>query len=377
MNIVVFKETSEFEKRVAVTPEITKKYTDLNISVFIEKNLGKDAGFTDEEFINSGASIFTNNDNMNNDVNIVLTVSNIPEIKTYFGHSSSIYLIGLLSPYENKNLLKNFNSSNLNCLSMELIPRISRAQSMDVLSSQSNLVGYKAVINSAAMIKQAIPMMMTAAGTIIPAKILILGAGVAGLQAIATAKRLGSVVYAFDVRPEVEEQVLSLGAKFISVNKDEESSKELSDGYAKEMDDDYKIKQLSKIEEIAKISDIIITTALIPGKKAPILIPKSTVNKMKKGSIVYDLAGIAGGNCELTEFGRSVISNGVTISSPVNLPSEVAKDASNLYSKNLFTLVKLLLDKNNQVYHNMSDEIICDSTIIKDGKFVNKILEEK
>ena len=238
-----------------------------------------------------------------------------------------IVVIGTFNPYENSSALSKLEAGNLNVITLDFLPRISRAQAMDVLSSQSNLAGYKAVIEAASLFKKALPMMMTAAGTIIPAKCLILGAGVAGLQAIATAKRLGCMVSAFDVRPEVEEQVKSLGSKFIKVENAEQKNVS-SKGYAKEMDSDYKIKQLERIHQVAIESDIIITTALIPGKEAPKLLLSKTIKKMKKGSVIIDLAGSAGGNSEGSLFGKKVEIDNTLIYSPKNLPSLLANDSS-------------------------------------------------
>ena len=247
---------------------------------------------------------------------------------------------------------------------------------MDVLSSQANLAGYKAVILASNLFRKAFPMMMTAAGTIIPAKCLVLGAGVAGLQAIATAKRLGCVVTAFDVRPEVEEQVKSLGAKFIKVDDIDSTVKENS-VYAKEMTEEYKLKQKAKIHESAKDMDIIITTAMIPGKKAPILIESKTVREMKLGSVVVDLAGASGGNTEGMKFGKEVIIDDVIINSPTNLPSLVSFDASSLYSKNIFNFIKSFLDEKKSFDINSDDELLTKSIIIKNGIKTENFLEEK
>ncbi len=375
MNIAALRETSIHEKRVAITPELVKKYLDLGLVVYIQKETGQKAGFSNDSYLKAGAKVIESKDEILSNANILVTVSSLISQKDLEHVKENIIIIGLLDPFKNNNLLKNLATMKINCISLELVPRISRAQSIDALSSQSNLAGYKSIIDAASVLKKAIPMMMTAAGTIVPAKILILGAGVAGLQAIATAKRLGAIVTAFDVRPEVEEQVKSLGAKFVSVDIKSESKTTLDDGYAKEMDKDYKHRQVKKIEEEAIVSDIVITTALIPGKKSPILIPTSTLKKMKAGSVIIDLSGISGGNCEKSEYGKTVIYNDITISSPTNLSSDISRDSSILYSKNIFNFTKLLFTENNTVNVNMEDEIIAKATIIRNGKIINKLLE--
>ncbi len=373
MHIGVIKEKCKFENRVAITPDIAKKYSQLNLNVLVEKNSGLEAGYSDEKYVTAGSKICETEEEVISQSDILVTVSTLPEIKSSYKIKSNLIIIGLLSPYENKKYIKSIAIKNINCIAMELMPRITRAQSMDALSSQSNLAGYRAVIDAAYLINKALPMMMTAAGTIIPAKILILGAGVAGLQAIATAKRLGGIVSAFDVRPEVEEQVKSLGAKFISVETSKESNVKEKSVYAKEMDDKYKLMQIKKIEDAAQESDIIISTALIPGKKSPLLIPYSTLEKMKTGSVIVDLAGVAGGNCEATKYGETYSYKGVLVSGPINLASMIASDSSALYAKNIFNLISLIINDENNINIDMNDEIIAKSILIKDGKLTNII----
>jgi len=268
--------------------------------------------------------------------------------------------IALFNPYIKIDSAKKFKSSTVNAFSMELLPRITRAQSMDVLSSQSNLAGYRAVIDAVYEMQKAVPMLMTAAGTISAARFMIIGAGVAGLQAIATAKRLGGIVCAFDVRSSAKEQVQSLGAKFIEV----ESEEKVDGVYAKEMSSDYKNKQQELLKDVVKKQDIIITTALIPGKKAPILITKEMVNSMKSGSIIVDIAAVNGGNCELSKSGEVVDIGGVKIIGYNNYPSRVANDCSKLYAKNIFNFIEFLIDKESgKIAIDYDDEIVKSSLI--------------
>ena len=290
-----FKEDNIGEDRIAISPETCKKLTKLGFSVLIEKNSGINSSFSNDEFEKAGAEIRDNRDSIIKDLDILLQVSSIPNINILKLSKDNLIILGTFNPYENFKDLKELAIKKINVVSLDLLPRISRAQSMDVLSSQANLAGYKAVILACNIFKKAFPMMMTAAGTIIPAKCLVLGAGVAGLQAIATAKRLGCVVTAFDVRPEVEDQVKSLGAKFIKI--EDNNDLEKNSVYAKEMTEEYKEKQKNKIHQSAKEMDIIISTAMIPGKKAPILIEKSTLKVMKLGSVIIDLAGASGKYC--------------------------------------------------------------------------------
>jgi NAD(P) transhydrogenase subunit alpha len=279
-------------------------------------------------------------------------------------------LIAMLNPLVDKQYIADLARYGITAFAMELMPRISRAQSMDVLSSQSNLAGYRAVIDAVAAFTKATPMMMTAAGTVAPAKVLVLGAGVAGLQAIATAKRLGAVVSAFDVRPAVKEQVQSLGAKFIEVPSDE--SGDAAGGYAKEMSEDYKQKQAQLIADTLARTDIAITTALIPGRPAPVLIDESMVKGMKAGSISVDLAVTAGGNCPLSEADKEVVAHGVKILSYTNVPSRVAVDASQLYAKNLFNFLSPFI-KDGALHINWEDELVTGTLVSKNGEVVTKL----
>lgn len=376
MYIGTFKETVEGECRVAISPESCKKLTELGCNILIEKDAGINSSFSNSSYEAAGAKLLNNKLDIINQTDILLSVTSIPDKKIIESSKENLIVVGTFNPYDNKKSLQSLAFKKINVLSLDLLPRISRAQSMDVLSSQSNLAGYKAVILASNLFRKAFPMMMTAAGTIIPAKCLILGAGVAGLQAIATAKRLGCVVTAFDVRPEVEEQVKSLGAKFIKVDDIDSTVKENS-VYAKEMTEEYKLKQKAKIHESAKDMDIIITTAMIPGKKAPILIESKTIREMKLGSVIVDLAGASGGNTEGMKFGKEVIIDNVVINSPTNLPSLVSFDASSLYSKNIFNFIKSFLDDKKSFDINSDDELLTKSIIIKNGIKTENFLEEK
>ena len=364
MIIGALKENIEEECRVAISPESCKKLIKLGFTILIEKNAGVESSFSDSSYEKVGAELLDNKSDIISKVDILLAVSSIPDEKIMVYSKQNLILVGTFSPYENKKPLQSLAKKKINVISLDLLPRISRAQSMDVLSSQANLAGYKAVILACNLFKKAFPMMMTAAGTIIPAKCLVLGAGVAGLQAIATAKRLGCVVSAFDVRPEVEEQVKSLGAKFIKV---EDAISQESSVYAKEMSEEYKEKQKAKIFESAKDMDIIIATAMIPGKKAPILIDSTILKEMKLGSVIIDLAGANGGNTEGVQFGKKVKIENVIVSSPANLPSLVSFDASSLYSKNLFNFISNFLDEDKTFNVNSDDELLTKTIIIKDG----------
>ena len=376
MYVGTFKETIEGECRVAISPESCKKLTELGCNILIEKDAGINSSFSNSSYEAAGAKLLNNKLDIINQTDILLSVTSIPDKKIIESSKENLIVVGTFNPYDNKKSLQSLAFKKINVLSLDLLPRISRAQSMDVLSSQSNLAGYKAVILASNLFRKAFPMMMTAAGTIIPAKCLILGAGVAGLQAIATAKRLGCVVTAFDVRPEVEEQVKSLGAKFIKVDDIDSTVKENS-VYAKEMTEEYKLKQKAKIHESAKDMDIIITTAMIPGKKAPILIESKTIREMKLGSVIVDLAGASGGNTEGMKFGKEVIIDNVVINSPTNLPSLVSFDASSLYSKNIFNFIKSFLDDKKSFDINSDDELLTKSIIIKNGIKTENFLEEK
>jgi len=362
MNIGSIIENLNLEKRVSITPDVVKKYVGLNLDVYIEKNYGNHLGIADEEYKSAGANILPTKREVINKSDIVVQVS-FPEndYLDFFKKDNS--LIGTFDSYLAKENINKMVKMGVNIFSLNLLPRITRAQSMDVLSSQANLAGYKAVVESFSMFEKAIPMMMTAAGTIPPAKVLVIGAGVAGLQAIATAKRMGAIVFATDVRMAAKEQVESLGGKFLTVEDSE--NLETAGGYAKEASEEFKKKQEDLLSETLKKIDIVICTALIPGKKAPLIIKENMMKKMKAGSLIYDLAAAQGGNAAFTEADKIVEKNGVKIMGDKNILNKLSISASNLYAKNLFNFVANLYDKKNKkVNINLEDEII-KKTLIK------------
>lgn len=368
MKIAVLREHKSGESRVAATPDSVKKYIALGATVAVEAGAGAASSITDADYQTAGATIGDAASCLQG-AQVVLKVR-APENKELAAIPDGSILIGMLDPYGEHESFSLYNQKKLSCFSLEFLPRISRAQSMDVLSSQSNLAGYRAVIDAVSSLGKAVPMMMTAAGTVAPAKALILGAGVAGLQAIATAKRLGAVVSAFDVRSAAKEQVESLGAKFVEVPTEETG--DASGGYAKEMSDDYKRKQSQLIHDTIKKQDIVISTALIPGKPAPVLITEDMVKDMKKGSVIVDLAAIAGGNCPLTEVDKVVEKYGVTLIGYSNIPSRVAADASQLYARNLYNFLSTLFLSKEGLNVKWDDELITGTLLTKDGAVVHK-----
>jgi len=376
MKVAIVKESYEHETRVAVSPEIVKKLINMGADVTVEKNAGLESSFLNEEYKEAGAIIQSNFRETVKNANIILKI-NPPSKSEIKEISPGTTLIGNLSVLSNPQQVKEYAKANINTISVDLIPRISRAQSMDILSSQSNLAGYKSVICASHIYGKSFPMMMTAAGTIPPARTLVLGAGVAGLQAVATAKRLGAIVSVFDVRKAVKEQVESLGATFIEVENNENEDSETKGGYAKEMSKEYLQKQNQKIHQTLKKTDILVTTALIPGKKAPTLITKSMVEDMKPGSVIIDLAAIAGGNCELTEKNKTIqTKNKVSIMGPENILNYIAQDASKLYARNLWNFLGILLSKNGDninINLDSEDEIIKETLITNQGNIIKKI----
>ena len=362
MIIGSISENIGIEKRVAITPDIIKKYKSLGLDVHLIKNYANHLGINDKEYKAEGAKIFENEDDVISSSNAILQMSilnqnNLEKLK------EKQILIGVLNPYSNEKKIKELISRNIDCFSLELLPRITRAQSMDILSSQANLAGYKAVVDSFAFYQKAIPMMMTAAGTISAAKVLVVGAGVAGLQAIATAKRMGAIVFATDVRIASKEQVESLGGKFLTVEGSE--NLETEGGYAKETSDDFKKKQEELLSETLKKIDIVICTALIPGKKAPLIIKDKMIENMQSGSVIYDLAAIQGGNTAFTEVDKIIEKNGIKIMGESNILNKLPVSASNLYAKNVLNFVDNLIDKETKKINiNLEDEII-EKTLIK------------
>ena len=361
MIIGSISENKDLEKRISITPDIAKKYYANGFQILLEAGYGSHLGISDEEFLNEGCKI-EKKENILKQSEIILQL-NLPEEKNIEFFQENKILIGNFNSTQNLEKIAIFKKKKTLIFSLELLPRITRAQSMDILSSQANLAGYKAVVDSFAIFKKAIPMMMTAAGTISAAKVLVVGAGVAGLQAIATAKRMGAIVYATDVRLASKEQVESLGGKFLVV----EGAKNLETegGYAKEASDDFKKKQEELILETLKKIDIVICTALIPGKKAPKIINEKMIENMQSGSIIYDLAASQGGNAAFTEADKVVEKNGVVILGETTILNKLPASASNLYAKNLFNFVMNLYDKkDNKININLEDEII-NKTLVK------------
>ncbi len=362
MRIGSISENKTIEKRISITPEIVQKYLSLGFEVCLTENYGTHLGIKDEQFKDVGVKILKDERDILNSSDIVVQLGMLSDDKTSNLRENQT-LIGVLNPYNNKAKLENIAKKKINLFSLELLPRITRAQSMDILSSQANLAGYKAVVESFANFEKAIPMMMTAAGTVPAAKVLVVGAGVAGLQAIATAKRMGAIVFATDVRMASKEQVESLGGKFLTVEGSE--NLETEGGYAKETSDDFKKKQEQLLSETLKKIDIVVCTALIPGKKAPLIIKENMINNMQAGSIIYDLAAIQGGNTEFSEVDKIVVQNGVKIMGESNILNKLPVSASNLYAKNVFNFVNNLFDKDNKrININLEDEII-NNTLIK------------
>lgn len=366
MKIAAAKESSPLEARVALVPDTVKKFVTAGINVSVERGAGLAAGIADSAFEAAGATLAGSATEAYSGADIVLCVDT-PDAAGISAIPQGSILVGMMNPLDPHTNFAALNARSIHAYAMEFLPRISRAQSMDVLSSQSNLAGYRAVIEAVSATSKTVPMMMTAAGTIPPAKTLILGAGVAGLQAIATAKRLGSVVSVFDVRAATKEQVQSLGAKFVEVAQTEDA--QTAGGYAKEMDEEYKQRQEQAIADVIKNADIVISTALIPGKPAPELITEAMVASMKSGSVIVDLAAANGGNCKQTKKDDVVrTANGVTIIGFTNMPSRAASDASPLYARNLQTFVMtLMFDKDTKSLKVASDDELIKGTLVTKG----------
>ncbi len=374
VTVAIPKETAEHESRVALIPETVKKLTELGLDVVVEKEAGLASNYLDDAYIESGATIQDDRSELLKSADILISIQT-PRSEDLNTLSEGTILICFLWALQNEETVGLLKSKGITALGMDAIPRISRAQNMDALSSMSSIAGYKSALIGANELDRYLPMMMTAAGTIAPAKVLVLGAGVAGLQAIATAKRLGAVVEAFDIRPAVKEQVESLGATFVEVpDLDDES--ETEGGYAKELAEDEQERQRQVIHEHAKKSDIIITTALIPGKPAPLLVTKEMVRDMHAGAVIVDLAAENGGNCELTEAGKTVIENEVKVIGPLNIPSMLAYHASQLYSKNMWGLLNHLLDEEGKPHFDFEDEITLNTTITHEGEIISPMLKE-
>jgi NAD(P) transhydrogenase subunit alpha len=375
MKLAVPKEKRDGETRVAVTPETVKKFKSLGLEVAVETGAGAGARISDADYQAAGATIAPDVRSALADADIVLKVRG-PDAGEIALLKKGAVLAALLAPHAEKDAPQALASQGVTAFAMEFLPRISRAQAMDVLSSQANLAGYKAVVDAAATFGRAMPMMMTAAGTIAPARVLVMGVGVAGLQAIATAKRLGAIVSATDVRPATKEQVESLGGTFVAVMDEEFKNAQTAAGYAKPMSAEYQAKQAALIAETIKKQDIVITTALIPGRKAPILVSEDMIKSMKPGSVIVDLAAGAGGNTPLSKPDETVEVHGVTIMGATNLPGALATDASSLYARNLFNFVSLIVDKKSGALTlDWNDEIVQGSGLTRDGQIVHPSLK--
>jgi NAD(P) transhydrogenase subunit alpha len=370
MKIVILNEGAS-DSRVSASPETVKKINEMNHAVYVQKGAGIKSNFLDQDYEENGAKIFEDK-NVIREADVIFKINKPSKDQIDLFKEDSI-LIAALDPFNNPDLIEDLRNKKIISFAMELMPRITRAQSMDVLSSQSNLAGYQAVINASKLFNKALPMMMTAAGTIAPAKVMVFGAGVAGLQAIATAKRLGAIVSATDVRAVAKEQVESLGGKFIMVESDELEDAETSGGYAKEMSAEFKTKQAELISRTLSGQDIVICTALIPGKKAPVLISENQVKSMKPGSIIIDLASESGGNCECSKSGEIININEVLVVGAKNITSEIAQDASSLFAKNLLNFFMILLDsETNEININWEDEIITGTALTKNGEIIHE-----
>ncbi len=376
MKIAIPKERREHECRVAASPDTIRKYIGLGFEVVVEAGAGEGASISDSDYAGAGATIADDEAAALSDADIVLKVQrplvNGEGVDEVGLMKKGAILIATLGAQQHRDQLKAYEKAGVTAFAMEMMPRITRAQSMDVLSSQSNIAGYKAVLDGAHEFGRAFPMMMTAAGTIPPARVIVLGAGVAGLQAIATARRLGAVVTGYDVRPAVKEQVESLGAKFLDVEADATEDAETSGGYAREMSDDYKKKQEAALREALKKQDIAICTALIPGRPAPVLIDEEAVKAMRPGSVIVDLAVEQGGNCPLSEYGKVVVRHGVTIVGHANVASRLAVDASAMYARNLLNFITPLVNPESKSLEiDWDDEIITGCLVVRDGAVVH------
>jgi NAD(P) transhydrogenase subunit alpha len=381
MKIGIPKERHPKEKRVSGSPDTVKKLVKMGVEVLVEKDAGHPSMMLDEQYEEAGARICPDEASLFSEADVVFKVERpltIPEI----GLDEMVLLrpgqtlIGKLDVMLKREQVHAYSEKNVTTFALELVPRITRAQSMDILSSQSNIAGYKMVMDAASHFGRMFPMMMTAAGTVPPAQVLVLGAGVAGLQAIATAKRLGASVSAYDVRPAVKEEVQSLGAKFVEVSSEERESAQTEGGYAREMSEAYQRRQAEVIHEAVKKADIVITTALIPGRPAPVLVTEEMVKDMKPGSIIVDLAAAAGGNCPLCEMDQVVVVHDVTILSYENVPSRVPVDASALYAKNILNFITPMIDEETRSLKiDMDDEIIRGTLVTHEGHIVHSMLK--
>jgi len=378
MIVGVLKETYPGERRVAIVPNNVPSLLKAGFAVHVESGAGLEAGYTDKMYEEEG-TVISDRSEVLTKANVILQIRAIgtnpesdPEDIKFLKKGKIV--IGVIDALSNRSAVETLASGNVKAFALELVPRISRAQSMDVLSSQANIAGYKAALLAADLLPRMFPMMMTAAGTITPARVLVVGAGVAGLQAIATCHRLGAIVSAYDIRPAVKEQVKSLGAKFVELELETEEA-EAEGGYAKKMDEEFYSKQQQLMTRVVAENNVVITTAAVPGKKAPLLITEDMVSGMQAGSVIVDLAAETGGNCELTEVGKTVVKHGVKIIGPENLPSTVPYHASQMYSKNISNLLMLMVDE-GEIMINMEDEILKESIVVDDGIVINDRVKE-
>jgi H+-translocating NAD(P) transhydrogenase subunit alpha len=373
VTLAVTAETAD-ETRVALSPDTAKRFVALGCTVKVQAGAGLRSRFSDAQYAAAGADVVPTMAATLSGAEILLKVRR-PSVEEVKGLKADALVMSVLSPFDDKPGLDTLAATGANLFAMEFMPRISRAQSMDVLSSQANLAGYKAVVDAASLFESGIPMMMTAAGTVPAAKIFIMGVGVAGLQAIATARRLGGIVTATDVRPATKEQVASLGAKFIAIEDDEFKQAQTATGYAKPMSAEYQAKQAELVSAHIKTQDIVITTALIPGRPAPKLLTRAQVESMKPGAVIIDMAAERGGNCELTKPGETVDHNGVRIVGPMNLAGTLPVNASSLYAKNLYTFLETMFDKKDKSLKvNWDDELVKGTLVAKGGKIVHASL---
>jgi proton-translocating NAD(P)+ transhydrogenase subunit alpha len=379
MKIAILKERRPHETRVAATPETVKKLKALGAEITIEAGAGVAAAYTDQAYLDAGANIVSDAASAAAAGDIIFKIQRpmtaqegVDELALLRSGQTLMSPLGALT---NKPLVDALAAKGIQAFALELIPRITRAQSMDILSSQANLAGYKAVLLAADNFGRIFPQMMTPGGTLVPARAFIMGVGVAGLQAIATARRLGAVVTATDVRPATKEQVQSLGGKFIAVEDEEFKAAETAGGYAKEMSTEYRVKQAALVADHIKAQDIVITTALIPGRKAPVLVTEDMVKTMKPGSVIVDMAVEQGGNCPLSEYGKVVIKHGVKIVGPANLPAELPTDSSSLFSRNLLNFITPMVDKETKALKvDLNDEVVKGTLVTQDGKVVHPAL---
>ena len=381
MKIAIVKERRPHETRVAATPETVKKLKALGAEITIEAGAGTVAAYTDQAYSEAGATIVPDAASAIAAGDIVFKIQRPMTAEEGLDELGLLRqgqtLMAPLGALTNKELVQALASRGVTSFALELIPRITRAQSMDILSSQANLAGYKAVLVAANNYGRIFPQMMTPGGTLAPSRSFIMGVGVAGLQAIATARRLGSVVTATDVRPATKEQVQSLGAKFVAVEDEEFKAAETAGGYAKQMSAEYQARQAAPVADHIKLQDIVITTALIPGRKAPVLVTEEMVKTMKPGSVIVDMAVEQGGNCPLSEFGKVVEKYGVKIVGPANLPGELATDASALFSRNLLNFITPMVDKETKALTiNLEDEVVKGTLVTRDGQIVHPSLTQ-